>query len=490
MKLYHKILALTLLQLIAIFAFGIYQIQSLYLTQEKAFEQKIVLQSKMISGRLGEVFEHLETSATILANSQEVVTGLISNDTDMLYNWSKLFITHPIQKIHFIDLDGIVISRGEAEFRFGDEVKGQSYFHRAMEDGSFLGVDTIDEKECLVYAKQIRQYGERHIGVIAVALVINEAFLSSLSKGTTLDIAYNSSHQFITTSGELPLVHTIALETISQMDSIHAAKFSIGLTRHDELAAFQKTRTNLFISIALVFFVLLIALHFTLHKHIKEHEQLSQLLIDFYENHLDIKTMIANIQQALYTCTTPEIKKIAMALLNMGQKVSDTQDALELLGTTDSLTGLFNRRKIETCLTQKLKEGARGSLFSLIMIDVDHFKIINDTYGHEVGDYVLTNVAKLLQTTIRKSDILGRWGGEEFLLILPQTTHEGALRLAEELRIALQNHTFSSYPNPITASFGVADYHPQDSANTLIKRADTALYRAKHNGRNGVEYEA
>jgi diguanylate cyclase (GGDEF)-like protein len=490
MKLYHKILALTLLQLVAIFAFGIYQIQSLYLAQEKAFEQKIVLQSKMISGRLDEVLEHLKASATILASSQEVVTGLISNDTDMLYNWSKLFITPPVQKIHFMDLEGIVISRGEAEFRFGDAIKGRSYFHHAMKDDSFLGIDTIDEKECLVYAKQIRQYGERPIGVIAVALVINEPFLASLSKGTTLDIAYDSLRQSIATSGETPLVHTISFETIPQASNSQEAKFSIGLTRHDELAVFQKTRTNLFISIALVFLILLIALHFTLHKHIKEHEQLSQLLIDFYENHLDIKTMMTNIQRALYTYTTPEIKKIAMALLNMGQKVSDTQDALELLSATDVLTGLSNRRKIETCLNQKLKEGARGLPFSLIMIDIDHFKMINDTYGHEVGDYVLTDVAQLLQATIRESDILGRWGGEEFLLILPKTTHEGALRLAEELRARLAEHIFSSYPNPVSASFGVADYRPQDTANELIKRADTALYRAKHNGRNGVEYEA
>ncbi|MBE0496608.1 MAG: diguanylate cyclase [Campylobacterales bacterium] len=490
MKLYHKILILTLLQLVAIFAFGIYQIQSLYLAQEKAFEQKIVLQNEIVSQRFGETLKQLQSSADILSNSQEVTTGLISNDTDMLYNWSHLFLTPSVQKIHFIDLTGTVISRGEAEFRFGDNLSTRSYFQQALREGTFLGIDTVDGEECLVYAKKIRQYGERPIGIISVALAIDEGVLASLAKGTSLDIAYHSSHQVISTSKKTPFIRTTSSHSIFQGNNTQEAVFSIGLTRYEELAVFQKTRTNLFLSIALIFSVLLVALHFTLHKHIKEHEQLVQLLIDFYENHLDIKTMVSHTRHVLTTCSTPEIKKTARALLNMGEKIANTQEALELLSTTDALTGLFNRRKVEACLDQKLKEGARETPFALIMIDIDHFKMINDTYGHEVGDYVLVDVAKLLQASVRQSDILGRWGGEEFLLILPKTSPEGALRLAEELRFALEQHVSSAYPNRISASFGVAHYRPKDTANLLIRRADIALYRAKHNGRNGVEYEA
>lgn len=145
---------------------------------------------------------------------------------------------------------------------------------------------------------------------------------------------------------------------------------------------------------------------------------------------------------------------------------------------------------METCLERKLKEATREAPFSLVMIDIDHFKKINDTHGHEVGDRVLVDIATLLQATIRQSDILGRWGGEEFLLILPNTSPEGALHVAEELRQAVQEYACPAYPHPISASFGVAHYRPQDTANSLIKRADIALYRAKHNGRNGVAYEA
>ena len=490
MKLYHKILILTLLQLVAIFAFGIYQIQSLYLVQEKAFEQKVVLQNEIVSQRFSETLKHLQHSADILSSSQEVITGLMSNDTDMLYNWSHLFLTPYVQKIHFTDLAGIVISRGDAEFRFGDNISARSYVQQALQKGDFLGIDTVDEKECLVYAKIIRQYGQRPIGIISVALVIDKEFLASLTKGTDLEIAYNSLHQSISTSSKMPFIRTTSSHAITQNGSDAGAVFSIGLALYEELAVFQKTRTNLFLSIALVFSVLLVALHFTLHKHIKEHEQLVQTLIDFYENHLDIKTMVAHTRNALATCTTPEIQKTARALLNMGEKISDTQHALERLSTTDSLTELFNRRKMETCLERKLKEATREAPFSLVMIDIDHFKKINDTHGHEVGDRVLVDIATLLQATIRQSDILGRWGGEEFLLILPNTSPEGALHVAEELRQAVQEYACPAYPHPISASFGVAHYRPQDTANSLIKRADIALYRAKHNGRNGVAYEA
>jgi diguanylate cyclase (GGDEF)-like protein len=489
MKLYDKILALILIQLAAVFIFGIHQIQSLYETQKKAFDEKTLLQSDIVQKRFEEMLTHLQKTADILTNSQEVITGLIGNDTDMLYNWSKLFLSSNIDKIHFMDLDGIVISRGEEEFRFSDDVFKTFSFDQALHNDAFLGIDLIDTHECLVYAKRIKQYGETPIGVISVALIIDEDLLRTLVEGTTMQMTYTSKHQTLSTARDTPLIHASALSMLLPADTTPEAAFRIGLTSAKELTAIKEARMSFFIAIALAFVVLLLTLHVTLLKHLKEHESLTRLLIDFYEDRIDIKEVIRQTKQAIQMHSAPEIKKIAEALFNMSQKVADTQDALESLSTTDQLTSLYNRRKLEETLEQKLKEASRTGAFSVVMLDLDHFKHINDTYGHDIGDHVLINVAHVLKEAIRASDIIGRWGGEEFLLIFPQTEREGALVIAEQLREKLQNVIFEKYPHSISGSFGVSTYRENDTQHTVLRRADLALYRAKNNGRNRIEHE-
>jgi len=477
------------MQLAAILLFGIYQIQSLYLTQKTAFDQKNLIQSEMIQKRFEEKLESLQRTAQILINSQEVVAGIISNDTDMLYNWSKLFLSSSTDKIHFIDLDGTIISRGELEFRFADDVSKRFYVQQALKNDTFLGIDLVDDKECLVYAKRVKQYGQKPIGIISVALIIDDALLASLAQGTTMNIAYHSEHQTLSTTKTQKLINASSLHVMLQAGSIKEASFNIGLTSEEELNALKEARTNFFVGIGFVLIILVLALHFTLLKHLREYKALSQVLIDFYEDRLDIKEVMSTIKQTTKERTTPEVKKIAEALFNMSQKVADTQNALELLSSTDQLTALSNRRKLEECLEQKLKESTRGSSFSIIMIDIDRFKTINDTYGHEIGDHVLVHTARLMRESIRTSDMLGRWGGEEFLLILPQTSLEGALVIAEQMRSKIYQFTFEHYPQRVTMSFGVATHHAGDTPNSILRRADNALYRAKNSGRNRIEHE-
>lgn len=489
MKLYHKILFLTLVQLGAIFSFGIYQIQSLYVTQKAAFDQKNLIQSEMIQKRFEEKLDQLQKTAQILINSQEVVTGIISNDTDMLYNWSKLFLSSSAHKIHFIDLDGTIISRGESEFRFGDDASKRFYVQQALKNDTFLGIDKVDDKECLIFAKRIKQYGERPIGLISVALIIDDDLLSSLVQGTTMNIAYHSENQTLLATNHEALVNASSLHVMLQASSVKEASFTIGLASDAELQALKEARTNFFVSIGIALILFVFALHFTLLRHLREYRSISQVLIDFYEDRLDIKEVGTTIKHTAQERSTPEVKKIAEALFNMSQKVAETQDALEHLSSTDQLTTLWNRRKLEECLEQKIKESERGSFFSVLMIDIDRFKTINDTCGHEVGDHVLEVTAQLMRQSVRASDILGRWGGEEFLLILPQTDTQGACVIAEQMRTNVKHHTFDHYANTVTMSLGVATYRSGDTPNAILKRADTALYRAKNNGRDRVEHE-
>ena len=159
------------------------------------------------------------------------------------------------------------------------------------------------------------------------------------------------------------------------------------------------------------------------------------------------------------------------------------------LSLRDGLTGLFNHSYFYQQVELEVKRFVRyGTPVSLVLIDIDDFKLVNDTFGHLAGDYVLREVAELLQKSMRKSDTTARYGGEEFAILLPETPQEGAFILAERLRDKLASMTFNYGEQTIfaTMSIGIAEYSPKtDSSNAdLIKKADRALYRAKESGRN------
>lgn len=163
-----------------------------------------------------------------------------------------------------------------------------------------------------------------------------------------------------------------------------------------------------------------------------------------------------------------------------------TAHAMHQMAHTDSLTFLPNRRWLTQTLEQRL---SRKKRFTLILVDIDHFKQINDTFGHEMGDSVLREVSDCLHHQIRAGDVIGRWGGEEFLIVASEEDAQSALQLAHRLRESLE--TFKLEANlSVTASFGVTLSREDDTLVSLLKRADLALYRAKNNGRNRVEWEA
>ena len=158
----------------------------------------------------------------------------------------------------------------------------------------------------------------------------------------------------------------------------------------------------------------------------------------------------------------------------------------ELLSITDTLTNLYNRNKIDALLVKESKLVNRGSpVFSIILLDIDHFKLINDQYGHLMGDQVLREIARCLKHNIRETDYVGRWGGEEFMVICANTSLMGAEALAEMLRAKMEQAEFPEHIHA-TSSFGVAEYFPGESIDSLIKRADEGLYWAKNSGRNCV----
>lgn len=166
-----------------------------------------------------------------------------------------------------------------------------------------------------------------------------------------------------------------------------------------------------------------------------------------------------------------------------------TDEKLHKLATIDTLTEIYNRYKISEELDVEIARAKRyGSVFSLIMIDVDNFKKINDTHGHDVGDYVLRELCTVLSNHIRESDRFGRWGGEEFIIVSPEIDNKSDINFCEKLRKAVEIHPFK-HIEKITISIGSTTYKKDDIKENLLKRVDDALYDAKESGRNTVKFD-
>lgn len=171
-------------------------------------------------------------------------------------------------------------------------------------------------------------------------------------------------------------------------------------------------------------------------------------------------------------------------------KLEKANIQLEELSRKDPLTSISNRRDIlEKIEYETLRFERNKKTFCLIMGDIDHFKSVNDKYGHECGDYVLKVLVDTIVSGLRKQDIVGRWGGEEFILLLPETIIEGGKVAAEKIRRKIEQNKFIYNDNiiPISITFGVSEYSNDKSVDGCIKEADTALYRGKSKGRNRVE---
>lgn len=162
---------------------------------------------------------------------------------------------------------------------------------------------------------------------------------------------------------------------------------------------------------------------------------------------------------------------------------------METLARTDSLTGLSNRRDFYDKFQNEINRFERnGKPFSIVLADIDNFKCINDQYGHDCGDFILEKMSQIMKSMIRKHDILARWGGEEFIMLLPESALAGGIRAAEEIRMHIENESFDYDEKnlKITITFGISEYDGMLSMDDCIKKADEALYDGKTRGKNCV----
>jgi diguanylate cyclase (GGDEF)-like protein len=169
--------------------------------------------------------------------------------------------------------------------------------------------------------------------------------------------------------------------------------------------------------------------------------------------------------------------------------VAEAESRLNSIASTDALTGLLNRRRMSDYLRRE-SDHARDSngKLALVLLDIDHFKAINDQHGHSRGDQVIAQLGSILRATLRREDIVARWGGEEFLALLPGTAADAALETAERIRSAVLSQIVRDPVDttPVTVTIGIAMWRNDESFDRTIDRADGALYRGKQSGRNRV----
>jgi len=181
-------------------------------------------------------------------------------------------------------------------------------------------------------------------------------------------------------------------------------------------------------------------------------------------------------------------EEVAKELKDLNSLLEQKNMTLRDISETDSLTKLANRRKIDSFLEAEIDRSSRFSLpLSILMIDIDFFKKVNDSYGHKIGDAVLKQIAQLLSGSVRRYDLVGRWGGEEFLIICPNSNIKQSYFLAEKIKDKISEYKFQNMNNKhITISCGISQYTSYESVDDLINKADKELYNAKHRGRNTI----
>ena len=238
------------------------------------------------------------------------------------------------------------------------------------------------------------------------------------------------------------------------------------------------------ILVSIGFITFLFSLFIVRQKLLVPMKRLTRTMLAFQNGEEDIKEVIYS---------NDEFGLMAKQFFVMKKKLDLDYEVIQKQALEDPLTGISNRRAFFEVSEQLLKIAERSDEpFSIMMLDIDFFKALNDRHGHNVGDDVLKHFTKTVADVLRKSDLFARYGGEEFIVLLPHTDIAGGLKIAEKIRLEIENrlYTTKSISVPVTVSIGVSQYRDDKLIKEVIKRADEALYRAKNSGRNRVESES
>lgn len=382
-------------------------------------------------------------------------------------------------------------------------------FLLALRSNVYEGTVVIDLFDNLSFGlKRKLDYLTFYLVIPAVALFLKASFVKEISKKIVQIIIFLASvfsliviftnvktfaatliyYQVIAFISILYGLYVIILAVLRKRDGAITSLVGVIVLSatgiNDMLYAQLIIRTGYYVSYGLLFFVLtqsyLISYRFS--KTCIHNELLSS---ELEARNIELQDLNVNLEKKVEE-RTREVGEINIILKQEIKERKKAESELIKISTVDTLTNVANRFKFNNEIEKSLNKLSRYSGdMSLILLDLDHFKNINDNYGHDVGDEVLKIAANLITETIRKSDLVARWGGEEFVVLLPNTKIQNAIKFAERLRRKMEAYKFP-IDKQVTCSLGVTSYSKDDDSITLLKKADEALYKAKETGRNKV----
>ena len=415
-----------------------------------------------------------------LAHPKEIVHAVQVADNEVLYDWSHSF-TAQGATVLFADAQGVVLSRAPAEFRFGDDISRSVWFARALRDGAFVGLAEMDGALYLVSARCVRKYDDLPVGVVAASVPLTPQWLSQFTDDRQILRVEAAGHSV----ENAPPPGNAAFYPLDVRAEGFADKsaFSVAFLPDPQYRQLVALKRSAIVSGCLTALATIVALALLLASQLRPYAAIVASLRDYARNAVSLETVHERLTR-LTPARRNELHDIIDALVRMIDAVRTQLDRVRAY----ALTGLHNRMSISAILQAEKRDfDAHGIALTVLMLDIDSFKAINDTHGHQTGDAALMLVARALRGASRKQDSVGRWGGEEFLLVAPGIDAAAAPALAERLRAAV---AAEDYPDGlrVTASIGMTQSRPGDTVDTLIGRADAALYQAKAAGRNAVRW--
>jgi diguanylate cyclase (GGDEF)-like protein len=426
-----------------------------------------------------------------MSGSVETARAVENRNINALRQWAPLFLSDSVSKVIFIDSDGLVLYRTSDPYRFGDSALEWEPVGPALAGEERQGFYRLDGTVVLADVRPVLRYGEIPVGAVVTAVALDVSFLRALVQRT--DVALS-----LTVDGETAqsdrLDSEIRKEVTVPLRSSEGSlpgEATITFYRSDEIEALSRLRTRLLVLVGVVLLIVVAVLAWTINRYLVPYSVLVSELLDVVQGNTS-REEVARRFSRVFGDPHHEVTVIASTVADYLATIDRTMAELERLSTTDQLTGLYNRRSAEETLNTELSRADRyDECGAILLADIDHFKAINDNLGHPEGDRVLREAAQLLTSTVRSSDTVARWGGEEFLIVLPRVDCAGAAATAEKLRTAFANAPLVPAPpagtEPVgTISVGIALYGAGSTADTVIHRADANLYRAKQQGRNRV----
>lgn len=487
MNLYIKIFATFVFPVILGLLFTIFSINSLLDKQKELIEKKESLQINHVQQRFVNLLQNMQRDLGIISKSKDIEKAIAINDNSTLSHWGQTFINNTYSTIMFINNTHFVISRANDPYKFGDRLD-EKLLQQLENFDEYKGIHIIDNKETIVFSKAIYNYNNERIGTTLIGMQINEKLLKHINPQETFILKYHSldnkeiySHKKTYFQKEL-LLHTFIKHIDKQQ------RFFIQVKPNQELMELQTFKFNILTFSIIMSIIIFFLLYFILSNFLRPYKKIYSLLLEFANNKIDfsyLKTISKHIAKT--SKDNNEIYQMSKAIHKMSKKALKNENELKKISYIDQLTKIYNRRKLDEILLKESYEANRyHKPLSVVMIDIDYFKRINDTHGHPIGDKILKQFATRINENLRTSDFFGRWGGEEFMIICPSTTQEGALALTQKIRTLIKEKPFTQELT-VTASFGIGTILEDENFYNLISRTDEALYKAKNSGRDKIE---